>query len=331
MSIKPLFIVWHHFTRRAETLTTELGGRVCYEYEGRLEGKLLTPLRYLAQAWKTWRLLERERPAVVIVQSPPIFAPLVVAAWCVMRGKMQRRGYRTSYIVDCHPGTFYDPNWRWALPLVRLVTRGAMISLLCNEEAQDLMRRWQVKSIFLPDGLPSLDPDTGAVGSEGAARIAVICTFAYDEPVATVFAAARLLSHVTFYVTGNPQRAVAGLLAQKPDNVILTGFLRASAYAGLLANVHGIAVLTNMPISLSCGAFESLALGKPTLISDWPAARRCFKRGFVYAANTPEAIAAGVRMLLEEQESLGAEISAMRAEYAATRRPKLEELIALLK
>jgi glycosyltransferase involved in cell wall biosynthesis len=330
MGVKTVFIVWCSFSRRAETLAAEIDGQVSFQYEFMLKGGWLTPLRYMVQAWKTWRFLERERPEVVLVQSPPVFAPLIVAAWCKLRGQMGPSGHRVRYVLDCHPGTFYDPNWRWALPLLRLLSRGAVVTLLCNEAAQDILRIWKVKGIFLPDGLPTLNHATGTIGSEGEVRIAVINVFAAVEPIEEVFAAARLLPEVTFYVTGDPQRASANLLAQKPENVILTGFLRGGTYVGLLKNVHGIAILTKEPNDLSCGAYEALAMAKPTIISDWPGSRRCFKRGFIYVNNTPQAIADGVKKLLFEQETLTAEITAMRTEYANTRLPKLKEFVALI-
>jgi len=331
MGVKKLFIVWYGFSRRAETLAAEVDAQVSFQYEVGLKGKWLTPLRYLVQGWKTWRLLERERPAVVLVQSPPIFAPLLVALWCNLRGKIGPSGHRVPYVMDCHPATFYGPPWRWTLLLLRLLTRRATVTLLCNEAAQDILQGWKVKGIFLPDGLPTFSHASGTIGSVGEARIAVISVFDGVEPIAEIFAAARLLPEVTFYVTGDPERATARLLAQKPENVILTGFLRGETYAGLLENVHGIAILTKAPNDLSCGAYEALAIAKPAIISDWPGSRRCFKHGFVYVNNTPAAIAAGVKKLLNEQAMLTAEITAMRTEYASTRQPRLEEFAALLK
>ncbi len=121
MSTTPVFIVWANRSRRAETLAAELNGQVNFQYETRLAGRWFMPLRYLVQGWKTWHLLERERPEVVLVQSPPIFAPLVVALWCKLRGKTTSSKRRALYAIDCHTSTFYSRRWRWALPLLRLL------------------------------------------------------------------------------------------------------------------------------------------------------------------------------------------------------------------
>ena len=350
MNDKILYFVWFTHARRAETLARELGAKLVFVYEYQLLNPWLRPLRYIVQSWKTWILLERERPAFVIVQTPPTFAPLAVALWCKLRGKK-----RASYIIDCHPGNFYHPLWRWALPLLRPLARGAITSLLCNEEAQNTLLKWNANYIFLPDGLPDLSSTSGTVGSQGDARIAVISTFADDEPVAEVFAAARLLPHVTFYVTGNPERAalqprdrrrtrdatfyVTGdperstneLLAHKPENVILTGFLRGSVYNGLLHHVDGIMILSRLRTTLSCGAFEALSLAKPTIVSDVPEQRRWFSRGFILVENTPEDIARGVETLLSEHAAFIYKAELLREEYLSFRQPKLDKLVSLLK
>lgn len=326
MNNKILYIVWYTNARRAETLSRELHAELIFVYETQMRNFWLNPLRYLIQFWKTWCLLEQKQPSFVIVQSPPIFAPLTVALWCKLRGKK-----RVSYILDCHPGTFYHRYWQWALPLVRLLARGAVVSLLCNEDAQNTLIKWRANYIFLPDGLPDLSSTSGTLGSQGEMRIAVISTFADDEPVVELLKAARLTPEVTYYFTGDLQRATNEMLAIKPKNVILTGFLRGSAYNGLLHNVHGIVVLSKLPTTLSCGAFEALSLAKPTVVSDLPEQRRWFSSGFIMVENTPKGIAKGIEAMLHEHATYTRKAEALREEYFSTRQPKLEELSSLLK
>lgn len=332
MGVKSVYIAWSKHSPRAETLSAELelDGQVSFQYEERLKARWLLPLRYLVQGWKTWRVLEQQRPQLVLVQSPPIFAPLVVAAWCQLRGKTGPYGLRALYALDCHTSTWYHSKWRWAKPLLHLLSRRAVVTLCHDEGAQEILRMWKVRGFFLSDGIPTLSPPSATIGSEGETRVGVIGSLDPDEPVAEVFAAARLLPQVTFYVTGDPKKLSAKLLAQKPENVILTGFLRGGTYTALLKNVHGLVVLTNASRALNCAAHEAVAMEKPTVVSDWPEMRRNFTRGFVYVNNTPEAIAAGVTKMLNEQERLAFEVIALRSELEKRRRPKLEELVALL-
>ncbi|HEY1350087.1 MAG TPA: glycosyltransferase [Ktedonobacteraceae bacterium] len=317
-----LYCVWYTHARRAETLARELHAQLTFIYAARLRRFWLKPLRYLVQAWQTWRLLERERPACVIVQSPPIFAPLAVALWCKLRGG--------RYIIDCHPGTFYHQQWHWALPILRVLARGAVVSLLCNEDAEHFLQRWQARYLFLPDGLPDLHSHAGDLGSQGQQRIGVISSFAYDEPMSELFEAACLTPQVTYYVTGNPQRSTPQVLARRPPNVVLTGFLHGDAYRGLLHNVQGIMVLSTMPYTLGCGAYEALALARPTILSDLPEQRRLFAHGFLLVPNRPQEIARAVELLLGDLEGFAQLAQTLREEYRALRQPRLEQLQSFL-
>lgn len=326
MNDKILYIVWYTHARRAETLARELNAKLVFVYEANLKSFWLKPLRYIIQGWKTWKLLEQERPAYVIAQSPPTFAPLAVALWCKIRSRKS-----TTYLIDTHPGNFYHRHWRWALPLLRPLARGAVASLLCNEDAQETLQKWHANYIFLPDGLPDLSSASGTIGSEGDTRIAVISTIADDEPIAELFEAARLTPQVTYHLTGNPARASKELLAIKPENIVLTGFLSGSIYNGLLHNTDSIMVLSKLPTTLSCGAFEALSLAKPTIVSDLPEQRRWFSHGFILVENTPEAIARGVDLSLSDRPMYTRKAEFLREEYSSARQPKLDKLKSLLK
>jgi glycosyltransferase involved in cell wall biosynthesis len=328
--MKSVFIVWYSYSQRAKTLATEIDGHVIYLYEAGLKGLRLTPLRYLIQGWKTWHFLEQERPEIVLVQTPPIFAAMMVALWCRLRGKTRNSERRARFVMDAHTATFHHHNWRWALPLVRFLSQRAVVTLVTDEVALDMLHHWNAKGLFLIDGLPNLFPPSGLIGSDGANRVAVISVFSDDEPIEEVFDAARLLPEVTFYLTGNPERAPSQLLAQKPDNVVLTGFLRDGNYSALLNNVHGLVVLTKQPNDLSCAAYEGLAMAKPIVSSNGPEMRRFFTRGIVFVNNSPESISDGIKQMLHEQAALTKEVIAMRSVLESQRQPKLEEFISLL-
>jgi glycosyltransferase involved in cell wall biosynthesis len=81
---------------------------------------------------------------------------------------------------------------------------------------------------------------------------------------------------------------------------------------------------------LNCGAYKALAVGRPAVLSDWPQMRRYFTQGFIYVKNAPEAIAAGVQQMLDARAMLTTDIIAMRSELEARRRPRFDELAALL-
>ncbi len=326
---KSLFLVWGRHSRRAITLADELHAKINFQYEDRLQAMWLKPFCYLVYGWRTWRLLECERPHAVIVQLPPIFALLVVAIWCTWRGP-KWTGHKVPYVIDCHTGTFYVLRWRWSLPIQRMLSHAALITLVASEEAQAILKHWGIDNLFLIDGIPLMSAPTGTVGIEGAMRVAIISGFGLDEPIEEIFEAARSLPHITFYMSGNPERLgraqATKFMAQKPDNVLLTGFLSERDYVGLLKNVHGLLDLTNQPHILSCGAYEATAVGKPSVISDWPQLRNYFTHGFIYVRNTPPEIAEGITSMLAQKEQLSQDTITMRIELTGKREPAFAQL-----
>lgn len=330
LSSKSLLLAWASHSLRTFSMADELGGHASLQYEARLTGLWLTPLRYLAQGWNTWLLLDRERPDIIIVQNPPIFAPLVVELWCWLRGKRTPSRRRARYVIDAHTASFHHSSWRWAHPLLRLLARRAVVTLVTDEAALKMLERWKARGLFLPNGLPTLASPTGLIGSEGEMRVAVISTFDTNEPMDVLFTAARLLPEITFYVTGDPRRAAPGLLEQKPENVILTGFLRGGDYTALLKNVQGVVILTKEPNDLSCAAYEAMVMEKPVVASDGREMRRFYTHGFLFVKNTPKSIAEGVQQLLRERESLTQDIIVMRSMFEDKRQPQFEAFVALL-
>src|SRR6266566_1678434 len=152
MNMKSVFIVWYSYSQRAKTLAAELDGQISFQYEAGLKGLWLTPLRYLIQGWKTWRFLEWERPEIVLVQTPPIFAAMTVALWCRLRGKTRNSERRAQYVIDAHTATFHHHDWRWALPLVRFLSQRALVTLVTDEVALGMLHDWNAKGLFLTDG-----------------------------------------------------------------------------------------------------------------------------------------------------------------------------------
>ncbi len=328
MHEKVIVVVWASFSPRARTLAEELGGQVSFHYESRLERVWLKPLRWLMQGWTTWRMLEREQPDLVLVQTPPIFAPLVVSLWCWLQSRLMDR--HVSYVIDGHTGAFHYPSWRWSLPLLRLLSRGAVATLVTDEAALHLLKRWQVRGFLLIDGLPRLQPAVSAIGTEGEARVAVISIFSPTEPICEILAAARLLPHVTFYLTGETGKLAPALREQVPTNVRLTGFLRGGCYTALLKNVDGLVVLSREAHDLSCGAFEALVAEQPAVVSNGPEMRRFFTQGFIHVENTPTAIADGVQFMLNERLRLKEQVIAQRTVLVNERRSTFTAFVALL-
>lgn len=251
------------------------------------------------EAWQTLKLLWRHKPQVLFVQNPsfgctalavlvrPLFGFFLVV-------DAHNEGVRPHYI---HPGAF--DRWltrRFLLPKpdVTIVTNEAL--------ARDVVAAGG-RPLVLPDCLPALPALQPVARSGGAGDVAVIATFAPDEPIKEILAAAATMPEVRFAFTGNAAKFAALGLAP-PPNVRLTGFLPEHEYWELLARTDVICDLTLMDDCLVCGAYEGLVMGKAMVLSNNPPTRDLFGAAAVLANNDTDGIARALRSALEQRDSL---------------------------
>lgn len=293
---KSLFLVWGPPSHgpRSQVFARELGiDELHFIYSTTRRGLLAAPIKYSYQAIKTLALLFRRRPEIVFVQSPPSFAVLFVYLYCALTNG--------RFIVDAHSDALQAPYWTRPQWLYRFLARQAVTTIVTNEHFQQMIQDWGGHAFILRD-IPTSFPRAGSYPVQGTFNVTVVNTFASDEPLSEVFAAAAELDDVDFYVTGKKSRADAQILQQAPDNVHFTDFLPAESYYALLHQSQAVMCLTTRNHTMQRGACEALALGKPIITSDWPLLQQYFHNGTVHVDNTAVGIRAGV---LEMKEAYG--------------------------
>lgn len=301
--MKRVFIVWERYNRRAELFAQHLGAEVFYISYGQKGKRLHALMKYPAQALKTIFILRRERPSDIFVQNPPIFCALLVCLYSQL--------WRTQFVIDSHTGAFLSPAWRWSLGLHRWLSRRARVTVVHNVDQEQIVKRWGCRYSVL--GFTPGDYPTGATCSlAGQFKIAVISTFVSDEPLAVIVNAAANIPEVCFYITGDSKRMPQSLLARKPENCHLTGYLTYEQYVGLLRGVDVVMDLTIQDHTLLMGGFEAVSVGKPLITSDWPVLKNYFSLGTVHIPNTVQGILEGVRRVQREQDVLQQGILCLR-------------------
>ena len=156
--------------------------------------------KYAGQAWRTWRILRRERPDAVFLMVPPVFAALVVWAYGAL--------HRAPFVLDAHTAAFLHPRWRAWQWLQRALSRRAATTIVTNEHLASLVREAGGRATLVPD-VPVRFAAIEPLARTTEFLVAVVCSFNYDEPVLEMLNAARALPGVTFMMTGNPKRLVA--------------------------------------------------------------------------------------------------------------------------
>lgn len=322
LTLPAMFLAWSppSHTRRSEPMARKLGIPLRRVHVLK-KGPYLAPLRYVIQALLTLIILFRERPKLVFVQNPPIFAPLFAWIYCALT--------RNSLIIDSHTHALQSSLWEWLLPLHRFLSRRAKATLVTNAHLAQIIQDWGAKSQIIID-VPSEFPTGKPYPLEHPFNIAVVSSFAPDEPLYEVGQAAESLPDVGFYVTGDPEWGSQRVPVTPFPNLHLTGFLSEDEYYGLLRSVHAVMALTTDDHTMQRGACEAVWLGQPIITSHWPLLRQSFHKGTIHVDNTVEGIRAGVLQMRAMHEQLINEVQLLQEERRQQWQKNVAHLEALI-
>lgn len=302
-----LFLVWGPPSHgpRSKVFARELGIPIEFVEATAARGWAAGLIKYPIQAIRTVSLLRRIRPGLVLVQSPPSFAPLIVAVWSAF-------GRNRRFVIDAHSDAMQA--WYWTRPrwLHRIVARRAGATIVTNQTFADEIRGWGAEALILRD-IPTEFPTGAAPQLPDGFSVLVVNTFADDEPVDEIVEAAGGLPDVSFFVTGNQKRA--RIPAESlPPNVVYTGFLADPDYYSLMGSVGAVMCLTTRDDTMQRGACEALSMGRPIITSNWPLLTDYFHRGTVHVAATAADIRAGVLRMRQDHARLEQEIRLLQEE-----------------
>jgi glycosyltransferase involved in cell wall biosynthesis len=237
-------------------------------------------LRYIRLAPRTIIAVARSRPAILVVQNPSLVLAVLTT--------LLRPFFAFKLVVDAHneavqPYLSTSTVLRW---LSKQCLRRADVTIVTNTALAEHVVRAGGRPFVLPDPLPQPPPIDADDQVRAKLEVVVVSTFASDEPLEEILAAARQMTGVArFSVTGNLSRLPTGLRNQAPPNVVFTGFLPEQAYWTLLRHCDVVMDLTKMPDCLVCGAYEAIAVKKPVVLTDSEAARTWFGDAATYVGN----------------------------------------------
>lgn len=320
---RSIFLVWGPPSHgpRTKVFARRLGIEPVFVYATRQRGLLIAPWKYTYQAIATVLLLIRRGPLVIFVQSPPSFASVIVALITSVLGG--------RYVIDAHSGALDTRVWTTPAWLYRIVSRRAAATIVTNEHHRDLIEERGARAVIIRD-----IPTTFAIGEPPPLghgfRIMAVSTFAPDEPIGEVIAAARALPDVSFHVTGDPGRPGFTMPADVPDNVRFTGFVPDDAYFGLMRNCDAVLCLTTRDHTMQRGACEALSMGVPIVTSDTTLLRAYFRMGTVHVRNDRDAIRSGIERMMADHDTYSAEIRELQQAQRDEWDDALAELTDLL-
>jgi len=320
---KIVFLVWNRQSIRAYGISKHIGASLHYLYT--------PPIKHPMLFIKTLQVLIKERPKIIICQSPPITCAFIAMLYKYLFN------YRSKpkILIDAHTGAINSPLSR---NVSRLIMKSASAVIVINKELQNyVIQNYRITPIVLEDPIPDFTEillptnkqERFKMEQNATFNVGVISSFEFDEPLQAVVDAALKLPDVYFYITGDKKNADKKLLINKPANVIMTGFLDYNAYIDLLYKVDVIMDLTTDSMSVPAGAFEVVGLEKPLITSDWVPLRRHFNKGTIYIKNSTDDIKEGIVVAITNREKLSKDMHQLKIEKANEWKEKISKLYYL--
>jgi hypothetical protein len=309
-----LYFAWTAFQRRQVSMAPYCGFQTVFMPVEKRTGRVAKALTYLRHSWTMLNMLRQQRPTVVWIQLPQV--PLL---WIALL-------YRTMFnidakiVADCHNAMFRPP---WSkVPLgISLLSRCSSV-LAHNTDVLETAVALGVprNRLTVMEDPPASFPPTATLGINidlPRPWFVFPASFAADEPIAELLAAARETPEVSILITGNLKNCrEPHLVANAPANVRFLGYLSRSDFEALIVNCDAVIAFTRFDgIQLSvCG--EAVGCGKPMLASNTKTLRTLFPNGtcFVDSAS-PSDIANGFRTLTKQRQQLTTAMVQLRAKF----------------
>jgi UDP-N-acetylglucosamine--N-acetylmuramyl-(pentapeptide) pyrophosphoryl-undecaprenol N-acetylglucosamine transferase len=301
---RSVFVAWGAIAGRSHELAEALDADVLSCFPPGTTRRPSAPVRYLLSTVRTVGYLVSRRPRAVIVTNPPIIPALLAVAYARITGRV--------VVIDDHPGAFGAQGYRigsMVEPLHRRLVARARFCLVTDASWVEQVERWGGRGHVLHEAPGDWVPaPTTAPGVRP--NVLFVCTFAPDEPISEVIAAAAQLPSVEFTITGDSRR--------RPDhpvgsNVHYVGFLSRSSYRLAVERSDVVLALTTEPTSAMRAAFEAVWAEKVLVVNDWPLLNELFPHA-IHVENTADSIALGVRKALKHHDQLVSAASTARQE-----------------
>lgn len=324
---------WTAFQRRQESMR-DIVGFDCWYFPVPKSGRFFKLVSYARLFLKSLAGLRRASPSAVWVQLPQL-----PTLWAALAYRALAR-HPVKIVADCHNAQLRKP---WSqFPLTQWSLRRAD-AILVHNDAMLLQAKnigWPMDKVFVLEDVPAMGKDKPPAGlaakhiSMPKPWILFPGSFAADEPIGEVLAAARIASECTFIITGRPERAKQNGhdIDDLPKNVLLPGFLSVELFDDLLREADVVIGLTREEgIQLSvCN--EALGFGRPLVTSNTKILSKLFGEAAVLVETmNPSSIAAGCREALNHADAYSEKSRALAlvrlSEWQQNQLSRLLELI----
>jgi len=318
-----IWITWES-QRRSIELAKSFGAKLFV-----LQDIGFRPIRYLYLSLKTTLVVFEEKPRTIFAQNPSM---ILATLLCLIK-----KIFNFKLVVDRHSNFKFHKNqkllkWRIFNFLSKFTVKHADLTIVTNEYLKKFVNSLGGNGYVLQDKIPEL-PFGERIKLEGEKNIVFISSFSEDEPIEQVINIANLINNKWFvYITGNYKKYKGKKLNlnKLPNNLKLTGFLSEKDYQSLLISSDCIIILTKQEYTLTCGAYESVALNKPFVATDSKAIKDYFKRGVVYSKSESHSIANAVQTVIANVDVLEKDIILLKKDLISDWNKRFYKLYQIL-
>jgi glycosyltransferase involved in cell wall biosynthesis len=257
---------------------------------------------------RTLLLLIKIKPEVLFVQNPSI-----VLAYISLIFK-----YLISYklVVDAHNAGIYplEGKSRFLNYITRRICGNADMIIVTNSALANQVKIWGGDPFVMPDPLPDYEGRTASYDNKSIKDFLLICTWSDDEPYSEIIKAAQLLEgKINLRITGNYKKKLTDSeVSNLSKNITLLGFVSENDYINELSLADCTIDLTTRENCLVCGAYESIAMGVPGILSEGVINRSTFPTGFIFSQNDSESISLAMLQALDNLSSLRSDVVEMK-------------------
>ena len=322
-SKKIIVIAWAPFSARSEKIAHSLNSKLFLKgYRSKV--KIFSLLKYIKLSINTLNLLQKEKPNVVICQLPPLFL-----AYSILFYKLLTFSKKPDIILDLHTASFCKP-WTYFRFLNNYLFKKSIKLIVTNKQLlSEIDPKHNHKVLILEDAIFDI-PGTGNKNNKSSIKLSnifdnnddkqfkvgIICSFAPDEPIYEIIAAAKLIPEVKFFISGDHNRVTRNLSDADPipNNLIFTGFLEYIDYRKLISSMDVLMVLTKRNKTLLSGCYESVMVEKPLITSNFEVLQEAFNKGTVFVDNSVEQIVNAIDQVKNNYWQLKEEIKYLKQE-----------------
>jgi glycosyltransferase involved in cell wall biosynthesis len=320
---KSLVIAWAPHSVRAEKIAHSLNSKIFIKgYQSK--AKILSLIKYIKLSINTMRLLQKEKPDLIICQLPPIFL-----AYSILVYKFLTFSTKPDMILDLHSASFFKP-WTYFGFMNKYLYKKSKQLIITNKQLSTAIdSKYKNKVLILEDAIFPIPktkiqtnttishlPHLSDYNNDKSFKVGIICSFAPDEPISEIIATAKQIPDVKFFITGDYNRINNKILNNDStiENLYFTGFLEYDDYIKLISSMDALIVLTKRNKTLLSGCSEAIMLEKPLITSNFEVLQKSYNKGTVFVDNSVQQIVNAITKVRKNYRKLKDEIKYLKEE-----------------